>query len=74
VPDLERLMHGVVAGVEGVVADYLAVVDPTTFEPPVDFARTVLVAGAVHLGKTRLIDNILCFNPERSEGSMEQPA
>jgi pantoate--beta-alanine ligase len=65
VPDLEHLMHGVVAGVEGVVADYLAVVDPTTFEPPVDFARTVLVAGAVHLGKTRLIDNILCFNPER---------
>jgi len=61
VPDLERLMHNVVAGVEGVVTDYLAVVDPTTFEPPADFHRDVLVAGAVHLGKTRLIDNIRVF-------------
>ncbi len=58
VPDLERLMHKVVAEVEGVAVDYLAVVDPATFEPPVDFHRTVLVAGAVRVGKTRLIDNI----------------
>lgn len=58
VPDLERLMHKVVAEAEGVVVDYLAVVDPATFEAPVDFQRTVLVAGAVRVGKTRLIDNI----------------
>ena len=27
-------------------------------EPPVDFERALLVAGAVRIGKTRLIDNI----------------
>jgi pantoate--beta-alanine ligase len=58
VPDVERLMHKVVAEVEGVVVDYLAVVDPATFEAPADFRRDVLVAGAVRVGKTRLIDNI----------------
>jgi pantoate--beta-alanine ligase len=51
-------MHKVVAEVEGVVVDYLAVVDPMTFEAPSDFHRDVLVAGAVRVGKTRLIDNI----------------
>jgi pantoate--beta-alanine ligase len=42
----------------GVDVDYLAVVDPETFLPPVDFRRDVLIAGAVRIGRTRLIDNI----------------
>jgi pantoate--beta-alanine ligase len=58
VPDLEKLMNKVVAEVDGVVVDYLAVIDPRTFEVPADFARDLLLAGAVRVGKTRLIDNI----------------
>lgn len=67
----EALTHGIhdVAGVEhlmrrmaeetpGVEVDYLAVIDPETFLPPADFARPILLAGAVRIGKTRLIDNI----------------
>lgn len=38
--------------------DYLRMVDPTTFEPPVDFGRDLLLVGAAWLGTTRLIDNI----------------
>lgn len=58
VPDVEKLMHGIVAEEEGVEVDYLAVVDPLTFEAPVDFDRDVLLAGAVRVGMTRLIDNV----------------
>jgi pantoate--beta-alanine ligase len=52
---LEKLMHRVAGSVE---VDYLVVVDPLTFLPPVDFNRDVLLAGAVRVGRTRLIDNI----------------
>jgi len=67
----EAITHGIhdVAAVEtvmrkmiderlGIEADYLAVVDPETFLPPSDFRRVVLVAGAVRIGRTRLIDNV----------------
>ncbi|HKR63493.1 MAG TPA: pantoate--beta-alanine ligase, partial [Thermoanaerobaculia bacterium] len=57
-PDLERLMHKVVAEEDGVDVDYLVVIDPETFEAPRDFRREVLLAGAVKVGRTRLIDNI----------------
>lgn len=56
VNEIERLMHRMA---EGVAVDYLVVVDPETFRAPADFHRDVLVAGAVRVGKTRLIDNIL---------------
>lgn len=56
VAGIEKLMHRVA---EGVNVDYLVVVDPETFRPPEDFRRDVLLAGAVRLGKTRLIDNLL---------------
>jgi pantoate--beta-alanine ligase len=58
VPDIEKLMHRVVTEEGGVDVDYLAVVDPETFLPPQDFARELLLVGAVRVGKTRLIDNI----------------
>lgn len=58
VAGVELLMRKVVGEEPGVEIDYLAVVDPKTFEPPADFERDVLVAGAVRVGKTRLIDNI----------------
>jgi len=69
---VEAVTHGIhdVAGVEHLMrklmeetpeidVDYLALVDPLTFEAPADFKRPLLVAGAVRLGRTRLIDNIL---------------
>jgi len=55
VEGVEKLMHRVA---EGVDVDYLAVIDPQTFEPPADFHRELLLAGAIRIGKTRLIDNI----------------
>ena len=58
VEGIEKLMHRVVAEEGGVDVDYLVVVDPETFEPPVDFERDLLVAGAIRIGRTRLIDNI----------------
>ncbi|HEX6177684.1 MAG TPA: pantoate--beta-alanine ligase, partial [Thermoanaerobaculia bacterium] len=38
--------------------DYLALVDPLTFDRPADFHRDLLLAGAIRVGSTRLIDNI----------------
>jgi pantoate--beta-alanine ligase len=55
VKSVEQLIRKTAAGIE---VDYLALVDPETFEPPVDFNRDLLLAGAVRIGKTRLIDNI----------------
>jgi pantoate--beta-alanine ligase len=55
---IEKLMRKMAAETRGVEVDYLAVVDPLTFRPPLDFHHDVLVAGAVRIGKTRLIDNI----------------
>jgi pantoate--beta-alanine ligase len=68
VTGIERLMHRVVAEEGGVEVDYLVVIDPLTFEPPADFDRDVLLAGAVRIGKTRLIDNVrLAATPARRE-------
>lgn len=39
--------------------DYVAVVDPETLQPAAAVDRKVLVALAVRIGKTRLIDNLL---------------
>lgn len=58
VASVEALMRRVVAEEGGVDVDYLAVVDPETFEAPADFSRLLLLAGAVRLGRTRLIDNV----------------
>ena len=55
---VEQLMNRMAAETPGIEVDYLALVDPTTFERPTDFHRDLLVAGAVRLGRTRLIDNI----------------
>jgi pantoate--beta-alanine ligase len=61
IAEIEKLMHTMAKGVE---VDYLAVVDPRTFRAPRDFHHDVLVAGAVHIGKTRLIDNICVAKSE----------
>lgn len=43
---------------DGVTAEYVAVVDPDSFEPMALVHRTALVALAARVGHTRLIDNI----------------
>lgn len=43
----------------GAELDYLAVVDPVTFSTPVESAAEWLLAGAIRVGSTRLIDNVL---------------
>ena len=58
VDEVERLMRRMAAETKGVEVDYLALIDPATFEPPADFHRDLLLAGALRVGKTRLIDNI----------------
>jgi pantoate--beta-alanine ligase len=55
---VEKLMQRVVTEEGGLDVDYLAVVDPLTFQSPAGFDGEVLLAGAVRLGRTRLIDNL----------------
>jgi pantoate--beta-alanine ligase len=56
---IESLMRKMAEETPGVEVDYLAVVDPETFRAPLPSAREVLLVGAVKVGKTRLIDNIV---------------
>jgi pantoate--beta-alanine ligase len=55
---VESLMRTTIERTPGIEIDYLAVVDPETFLPPGDFRRDILLAGAVGVGRTRLIDNV----------------
>lgn len=42
----------------GVRLDYLEVIDPATFQAPVDDQGRVLALVAAYVGSTRLIDNM----------------
>ena len=53
---IERAARGAMGGVE---PEYLALVDPDSFEPVPDVNGRVLVAVAARIGATRLIDNAL---------------
>jgi pantoate--beta-alanine ligase len=55
---IESLMRTTIEESPGLTIDYLAVVDPETFLPPPDFHREIVLAGAVKVGRTRLIDNV----------------
>jgi pantoate--beta-alanine ligase len=48
----------------GVKVDYVEVVDPSTLEPIVAISGPALVAVAVRIGRTRLIDNRLIGGPD----------
>jgi pantoate--beta-alanine ligase len=43
--------------------EYLEIVDPEEMQPVDSVRATVRVAGAIWIGKTRLIDNVLCVPP-----------
>lgn len=48
--------------------DYLELVDPDSLQPVTSLDRPALLAVAVHLGRARLIDNILLHPPGYTEG------
>jgi pantothenate synthetase len=45
---------------QGLRVEYLEIVDPDSIQPVDRIVRPVLVATAVWLGSTRLIDNVVC--------------
>jgi pantoate--beta-alanine ligase len=57
--DAERIRAAALPSLEPVECDYLALVDPDTFEPITTVNGRVLVAVAARVGPTRLIDNTL---------------
>ena len=56
---LIRRLHQVFAKIPKSKVDYVAVVNPETFEPMTKIHRPALLLAAVRIGKTRLIDNII---------------
>jgi pantoate--beta-alanine ligase len=46
--------------------EYLEIVDPDDMQPVERIAGPVVVAGALWVGSTRLIDNVLCTPPASS--------
>jgi pantoate--beta-alanine ligase len=57
--DAERIRAAALPALDAVECDYLALVDPDTFEPITTVNGRVLVAVAARVGPTRLIDNTL---------------
>jgi pantoate--beta-alanine ligase len=41
--------------------EYLEIVDPDEMQPVAEITQPVRIAGAIRIGKTRLIDNLLCI-------------
>jgi len=56
--DAARVRAAAAAALDGVTPEYLALVDPDTFDPVQTVNGRVLVAVAARVGTTRLIDNI----------------
>ena len=46
-----------------ILVEYFSIVDPDTLQPVERIARPVLIAGAIWLGSTRLIDNVSASPP-----------
>jgi pantoate--beta-alanine ligase len=57
---VEAAGRAILAAVPGLTVEYLQIVDRETLAPPQQVGRPLVVAGAVQLGTTRLIDNIIC--------------
>ncbi len=55
---IKRLLQ-IFTQVRGSRVDYIAIVDPLTLEPMKKIRRPALLAAAVWIGKTRLIDNLI---------------
>ncbi len=63
---VRQVMTEQIASVAGAVLDYAAVVDADTLQTPAEIVaeRPVLLALAVRFGGTRLIDNLLIYQPD----------
>jgi len=57
--------------ISGVKVDYIAITDPDTLEPVNKIRERVLIAVAVFVGKTRLIDNIVIHSVKREAPSVK---
>lgn len=57
--ELQRIMYKVLRGEARARVDYAEIVDAESFEPVVRVGRKSYALLAVHVGKTRLIDNML---------------
>ncbi|MCG3126086.1 MAG: Pantothenate synthetase [Phycisphaerae bacterium] len=56
---VEALLRDAVQAARPDRIDYLSVVDAVTLQPVQHVAGVILLAGALHVGRTRLIDNLL---------------
>ncbi|MFH1861920.1 MAG: pantoate--beta-alanine ligase, partial [bacterium] len=56
---LQEAMESIVRSITEVRIDYLSIVDAETLQPVRHIDRRTLLAGAIFVGKTRLIDNII---------------
>jgi pantoate--beta-alanine ligase len=56
---LQNAMHKMLQSEARARVDYAEIVDAETFEPVVRVSRRAYALLAVHIGKTRLIDNML---------------
>jgi pantoate--beta-alanine ligase len=61
---IRRAALDCVAANPGVRLEYLEIVDPEDMQPVSTISRRVLTAGAIWVGTTRLIDNVLCVPPQ----------
>jgi pantoate--beta-alanine ligase len=72
--DATKIQHAARQAMDDVAPEYLALVDPDSFQPIVNVNGRVLVAVAARLGDTRLIDNTVittAATPERAPTTQE---
>ena len=68
--ELQRAMHKILDSEPRARVDYAEIVDAETFEPAIHVSRRSYALLAVHLGRARLIDNML-IEPEGNELRVE---
>jgi pantoate--beta-alanine ligase len=67
--DPERIRAAAAAAMDDVTPEYLALVDPDSFEPVTTVNGRVLLAVAARIGATRLIDNTIIQSAATPHGA-----
>ena len=65
---------GIIRQRQGVRLEYLEIVEPREMQPVERVEGPVVAAGAIWVGTTRLIDNVLCVPPRRIQGAVMRNA